>query len=138
MRWNDVEARILEAVRDLEGTWGTDVETVAAHTALPPADVAVAVRRLSASGHLVAADASSVEAPDFIAIRLQERGLQALGDWPDDMDTIRALINALNAAAETATGEDANRLRTMAGWLGGFGRDVLANVAANLATGTGL
>jgi hypothetical protein len=134
LAWDDLEKPILQAVQAHEGPWGTDVATIADDTGLDEGDVAVAVRRLAEARFVQANDASTMDGPDFISIRLLERGLQRLGEWPDETQVLAALIAALSDAADDVEDpEQRSKLLQAAGLLGGVVRDVGVRVAAEMA-----
>lgn len=134
MTWDNLEKPILQAVRVHEGSMGTDVATIADATGLDEADVAVAVRRLAEARYVQANDASTMAGPDFMSIRLLERGLQRLGEWPDDTQVLAALVAALSDAADDVDDpEQRSKLLQAAGLLGGVVRDVGVRVAAEMA-----
>lgn len=135
MAWGELELPILRTIDEIEGTRGTDVETIAAQTGLHRQGVAIAVRRLWESDYLTAVDTSTNTGDDYIAVRLAERGLREVGNWPQETEVIAALIAALADAAEDVDDEEQRSLLQRAGAsLGGLSREVIVGVASELTS----
>lgn len=136
MAWSDLEAPILKAIDQFEDTGsGPDVEEVAEHLDIEPPRVAMGVRRLVDADYVTAINTSTFEGDHFSNIRLAERGLREVSNWPSEAELIGALVAALSETAEVIDDDDQrSRLQRAGAALGGLSRDVMVQVAAELAT----
>jgi|GEM_PF-4601415 len=90
-----------------------------------------AIDRLDKAGYIDSARAMWGRPYPMHVVALTERGLRAVGSWPNDQSVIEALAAALENGATTAEAKDpdaANRLRQVAAWFLAGGREVAAGV----------
>ena len=85
--WNRLEQPVLEAIAVMEdgGSLSIGSSNVASATSIGRDKVSLAVRRLVAAGYVAGTEyreGNESGPPDFIELRLLERGLRASGAWP--------------------------------------------------------
>jgi hypothetical protein len=135
--WETRDLPVLDAVvryfDEHDGPEIPDVGTFAKLTGMEPDQVARAVRALS---------------PRFLRIQMTMGGIMhaaimgvtddarlAVGQWPTPESVADRIVAALLEAADREPDErKRTKLRAAAETLGSFGRDLLINVAANVAT----
>lgn len=131
-----VDLPVLEAAARLEE--GDDahfgLDALVAETAFENATVKESLRRLE--GSYVTFTAMAGDGDPLMAVRnvrLLPAGRRATRQWPSPEETVTALAEALNAAAESETdAQQASRLRNAATAVGGVSRDLATNIAATV------
>lgn len=138
MAWEDRELPILQVVHENEEhpeRRNLDVGGLANQLAWERDRTLIGVRRLVGNDYVTAIDGGTMGGDDWARLRLTEKGLRAVGDWPSEVDLLTALVAAMSDVADEVDDEDqGNRLRKGALALGGVMKDVGVQVAANLAS----
>jgi hypothetical protein len=150
--WAPHELPTLVAIADWDEQTSNDVlrlETLTERLGRPPeeiARVAKAVDRLVEAGFVKAhkLDYMGAAYPDFMIQGLTPLGLQAVGAWPRESDTlVEVFLRTLESQARSLEKEDpveASKLRAVATYLAGAGLDVaktvVAAVLSHMASGT--
>ncbi|MEA2687358.1 MAG: hypothetical protein QOE93_2553 [Actinomycetota bacterium] len=85
--WNRLELVVLETIADLEDGGGLSISSldVAAVASLGRDRISLALRRLIEAGYVAGTEyreGNDPGPPDFVELRLLERGLRAAGAWP--------------------------------------------------------
>jgi hypothetical protein len=107
------------------------VETFADITGLNAREVLRAVRALSPT-YVTTQD---IESHRPMIMGVSDVARQAVGQWPSPESVTDRIVRELLEAAEREPDEaKRSRLRAAGEALGGFGRDLLVNVIANVAT----
>ena len=137
--WESRELRLLEAIAEAESRGHTpDSQSLAQETGLPGAEVGRAISRLISSGYLRGRDVPNfANADNFTGIRLDERGLRAVGEWPAE-DRYDVLLQIIERHIETAaTPAERTKYEQLRDGVIGVGRDVLTSVLSALARQAG-
>lgn len=135
-RWLAIDLPVLEATARLEE--GDDphfgLHALVAETGLDATVVKHSLRRLDGSYLSFTAMPGDGDPLHAVrSVRLLSAGRRATHQWPSPEETIAALAEALNAAAETESDpEEASRLRKAATAVGGVSRDLATNIAATV------
>jgi hypothetical protein len=110
-----------------------DVETFAKITGMDPDQVARAVRALSP--RFIKTQAALGGLMDVAIMGITDEAREKVGQWPTPEAVADRIVTALLEAADREPDEGKRtKLRAAAETLGSFGRDLLINVAANVAT----
>ena len=110
-----------------------DVATFAEITGMDPGQVGRAVRTLSPRFIKTAPGLGGLTEVGIMGVTDEAR--QAVGQWPTPESVADRIVAALLEAADREPDErKRTKLRAAAETLGSFGRDLLVNVAANVAT----
>lgn len=116
----------------------SDSQSLAATTGLSTAELGRTIRRLITSGYLSGHDQSTFgNSGMFIGVRLEERGLRAVGEWPSE-DRYDVLLQIIERHIETAaTPAERTKYEQLRDGVIGVGRDVLTSVLSALARQAG-
>jgi hypothetical protein len=110
-----------------------DVGTFARITGMDAGQVGRAVRALSP--RFVKTGPTMGDLTDVPIMGITDEARQAVGQWPTPESVADRIVAALLEAADQEPDErKRTKLRAAAETLGSFGRDLLINVAANVAT----
>ncbi len=110
-----------------------DVETFAKITGMDPGQVGRAVRALSPRFIKTGPTMGGLTEVPIMGVTDEAR--QVVGQWPSPESVADRIVAALLEAADRDPDErKRTKLRAAAETLGSFGRDLLINVAANVAT----
>jgi hypothetical protein len=110
-----------------------DVGTFARITGMDAGQVGRAVRALSP--RFIKTQAALGGLMDVAVMGVTDEARQAVGQWPTPESVADRIVAALLEAADQEPDErKRTKLRAAAETLGSFGRDLLINVAANVAT----
>ncbi|MEA2825786.1 MAG: hypothetical protein QOG43_225 [Actinomycetota bacterium] len=85
--WNRLELPVLETMAQMEDAGAPVLRSndLASATSLSPAQLALALRRLIQAGYVAGTEyrrGNDDGPPDYLELRLLERGLRASGAWP--------------------------------------------------------
>ena len=135
--WERRDLPVLEAIvryfDEHDGPEIPDVETFVKLTGMDPGQVARAVRALSP--RFIKTGAALGGLMDVAIMGVTDEARQAVGQWPTPESVADRIVAALLEAADEEPDErKRTKLRAAAETLGSFGRDLLINVAANVAT----
>lgn len=138
--WEERELVLLKAIARFEQEAGEELNSwqLAELTGLEPRDVEVGLHALYDAGYITGTDASGFDqAFGLMAIRLEERGRRAVGQWPpeDQFDAFVAVLE--QRIAEASTDEERSRLERVRDAALGVGRDVLTSVLSAWARQVG-
>jgi hypothetical protein len=136
--WESRDLPVLDAVVRLfddhpEVTWVT-VKGIADDVGMPPIEVYRAAKALSPT-YLILRETLADEPEPHRIEGVTDDARRAVGQWPSPTSVADGIIRELLAAADREPDEaKRTKLRAAADALGGFGRDLLINVVANVAT----
>jgi hypothetical protein len=135
--WETRDLPVLDAIvryfDQHDGPEIPDVETFAKRTEIDPGQVGRAVRALSPRFIKTGPGLGGLTEVPIMGITDEAR--QVVGQWPTPEAVADRIVTALLEAAEREPDErKRTKLRAAAETLGSFGRDLLINVAANVAT----
>jgi hypothetical protein len=135
--WETRDLPVLDAIvryyDEQDGPEIPDVETFAKLTGMDPGQVARAVRALSP--RFIKTGPSLGGLIDVAIMGVTDEARQAVGQWPTPESLADRIVVALLEAADREPDErKRTKLRAAADALGGFSRDLLVNVIANVAT----
>ena len=81
---------------------------------------------------------ASALTPEYVDLRLTERGRRAVGDWPSADDAAERLADALEAVAEALTDdEERGRVRRLVGELRTLARGSAASAVGGAVVAAG-
>jgi hypothetical protein len=135
--WETRDLPVLDAIvryfDEHDGPEVPDVETFAKLTGMDPGQVARAVRALSP--RFLNTQATFGGLMHVAIIGVTDEAREKVGQWPTPEAVADRIVAALLEAADREPDERRRtKLRAAAETLGSFGRDLLINVAANVAT----
>ena len=135
--WERRDLPVLDAIvryfDEHDGPEVPDVETYARPTGMEPGQVARAVRALSP--RFIKTQATYGGPMNVAIVGITDEAREKVGQWPTPESVADRIVAALLEAAEQEPDErKRTKLRAAAETLGSFGRDLLVNVAANVAT----
>jgi hypothetical protein len=135
--WTTRDQPVLDAIvryfDEHDGPEIPDVETFAKLTRMGPGQVARAVRALSP--RFIKTQATYGGPMNVAIVGITDEAREKVGQWPTPESVADRIVAALLEAAEQEPDErKRTKLRAAAETLGSFGRDLLINVAANVAT----
>jgi hypothetical protein len=114
---------------------GPTVGDIAERIGMDPTEVLRAVRALDETYLELRIYAAGGRAAPHRVLRVYEEARRVVGQWPSPEAVADRVVRELLDAAEREPDEaKRTRLRAAADALGGFGRDLLINVIANVAT----
>ena len=138
MAWEDRELPILQAVHGNEAHHDRrcySVGELAQQLEWEHERTLIGIRRLIRSGYVDAVEAGSMSGDDWARLRLIEKGLREVGDWPSRGELVLALATAmLQVSDELDDSDQADRLREGGNALLGAAREVAMRVGTNLLT----
>jgi hypothetical protein len=135
--WEQRDLPVLEAIvryfDEEDSAVIPDVATFAEITGMDPGQVGRAVRALSPRFIKTAPGLGSLTEVGIMGVTDEAR--QAVGQWPTPESVVERIVAALVEAADREPDQGKRtKLRAAADALGGFGRELLVNVVANVAT----
>jgi hypothetical protein len=135
--WETRDLPVLDAIvhyfDEHDGPEIPDVEPFAKLTEMEPGHVARAVRALSP--RFIKTQATLGGLMDVAIMGITDEARQVVGQWPTPESVADRIVAALLEAADREPDErKRTKLRAAADALGGFSRDLLVNVIANMAT----
>jgi hypothetical protein len=135
--WEQRDLRVLDAIvryfDEEDSAVIPDVATFAEITGMDPGQVGRAVLALSPRFIKTGPGLGGLTEVPIIGVTDEAR--QVVGQWPTPEAVADRIVRALQEAAEREPDErKRSKLRAAAETLGSFGRDLLINVAANVAT----
>jgi DNA-binding MarR family transcriptional regulator len=132
--WERVDLPVLRAINELS-EHGRDPSTndLATHFGFPRMDVERSLRRLHDNGYVAGVEATSQgEYFDLMNIRLLERGLEVVQEWPvEAYDDLLAQLR--QSIEEESDHEVKSRLRRLLDGLTDAGRDIAVSVLSEWA-----
>ena len=135
--WEPRDLPVLDAIvryfDEHDGPEIPDVETFAKITGIDPGQVGRAVRALSPRFIKTGPGMGGLTEVSIMGITDEAR--EKVGQWPTPEAVADRIVAALQEAADREPDQGKRtKLRAAAETLGSFGRDLLVNVAANVAT----
>ena len=137
--WTTRELPILQAIlrRVDSGEDRPDLADIGADTGIPPLQLTAGVEALyNANPPYLDFESASGWGPDrygggYVSM-VSERARREVGTWPSADSMLQQLIDALERAADTEPREEErSRIRSVAAYLGGAGRDFAVQVLAS-------
>lgn len=132
--WERFDLPVLKAINELSGV-GHDPSTndLVDHMGVPRLDIERSLRRLYDSDYVAGTDATvQGEYFDLMNIRLLERGLEAVEEWP--VEAYDDLLAQLHHSIEAETDPEVkSRLRRLLDGLTGAGREIAVSVLSEWA-----
>jgi hypothetical protein len=132
--WETRDRPLLEAIAaaDAEGRRVTYSTELVEATGLSPRDTQAGLQALYDAAMIDGADVGDQVGFDLMDIRLRERGRRASGQWPSH-DPYEDFIGLIESRLTSETDPDArSELERLVSSLGGFSKDVIANLLATL------